>query len=133
MPDPVDRRFRYEIEALERHATAQAKYARCRVDSGAPRREDVARVALFVTLMQYRGSKHDGARVVVRTALVDLLAEAGFDREEAGKTFDSMVPRVGDDLDSYLMKRGTNRAVRNGWRARNGLAQLPDRSAADRE
>ncbi|MCJ2141908.1 hypothetical protein [Methylobacterium sp. E-066] len=133
MPDPTDRRSRYEIEALERHAAAQAKYNHTRIEICAPRREDVARIALFVTLMQYRGSKHDGARAVVRMAMVDLLVDAGFDREAAGKTFDSMVPRVGDDLDSYLMKRKADRAVRNGWRARNGLASLPDRSAADKE
>ena len=116
-----------------RHRKAQARSAAKRKARNAPRRDDVARIGLFITLMQYRGSKHDGAREVVRTALVDLLVDAGFDRDEAGRTFDGMVPRVGSDLDGYLLRHGTDLKVRNVWRGRNGLAPVPDRSATDTE
>ena len=52
---------------------------------------------------------------------------------KAGKAFDSIVPRAWDDLDRCPMKGKVDRAVRHGWRARNGLAPLLDRSNTDEE
>ncbi|MCJ2025179.1 hypothetical protein [Methylobacterium sp. J-067] len=116
-----------------RHAEVSAESAAKRKGRNAPRRDDVARVALFVTLMQYRGSNHDTARAVVRKALMSLLTDAGYCPKEADAVFDAMVQRIGPDLDSYLMKRGISREVRNSWRARNGLDALPLLSAAEEE
>lgn len=107
-----------------RHAEVSAESAAKRKGRNAPRRDDVARIALFVTLMQYRGSNHDTARAAVRKALVGLLTDAGYCPEEAGSVFDKMVGRVGTDLDNYFMKRETGRDVRNSWRARNALRPL---------
>jgi len=114
-----------------RHAEVQADSNERRKGRKAPRRDDIARVALFIMLMQYRGSKHDSAKAVVRTALLDLLVDAGYSREEAGATFDAMVPRVGTDLDSYFMKRDIGDEIRNAWRVRNGMRPRHVLSAAD--
>ncbi|WP_342167077.1 hypothetical protein [Methylobacterium sp. SD21] len=114
-----------------RHAEVSAESAAKRKGRNAPRRDDVARIALFVTLTQYRGSNHDTARALIRKALMSLLTDAGYCPEEAGAVFDAMVQRVGSDLDSYFMKRGIGREIRNSWRARNGLDQIL--SAAEEE
>ena len=127
-PAPLSK---YEIQRNERHAASQAGSDKKRKGKNAPRRDDIARIGLFLMLMQYRGSKHDGARTVVRKAVVDLLTDAGFDATQAGEVFDKMVPSVGTDLDRYFMLRRIEPAVRNRWRDRNGLPALPNRSAAD--
>jgi hypothetical protein len=124
---------KYEIDRNERHATSQAGSNAKRKAKNAPRRDDIARIGLFLMLMQYRGSKHDGARTVVRKAMVDLLTDAGFSATQAGEVFDKMVLSVGVDLDRYFMLRRIEPAVRNRWRDRNGLPALPNRSAADTE
>ena len=116
-----------------RHAEVQAGSNARRKQRNAPRRDDIARIALFTVLMQYRGSKHDAARAVVRTAILDLLVDAGYSREEAGAAFDAMVPRVGTDLDNYFMKRDVDDEIRNAWRARNGMRPRYALSAADRK
>jgi hypothetical protein len=122
-----------ELGRKARHAEVAADSNKRRQDRNAPRRDDIARVVLFITLMQYRGSKHDGARAVVRTAILDLLADAGYSREEAGAAFDAMVPRVGTDLDGYFIKRKVDDEIWNTWRTRNGMRPRYVLSAADRE
>ena len=122
-----------EVGRKARHAEVAADSNARRKARNAPRRDDIARIALFTVLMQYRGSKHDGARTVVRTAILDLLVDAGYSREEAGAAFDAMVPRVGEDLDSYFMKRDIGDEIRNVWRARNGMRPRHVLSAADTE
>ena len=131
-PAPLSR-TKWEVDRAERHARAEARSRTRRASRGAPRRDDIARVALFIFLMQYRGSRHDSARAVVRRALMELLADAGYDASEANAVFDAMIPRVGQDLDSYLSGRSASSEVRNTWRRKNGLGSIPGHSSAEQK
>jgi hypothetical protein len=129
-PAPLSK---YEILRNERHAEAQVRSDAKRWGKNAPRRDDIARIGLFLLLMQYRKSKDEALQAYLRKTVVDLLSDAGFDEAQAGVTFDKMVPSVGDDLDRYLMLRRIEPAVRNVWRNLNALPAFPDWSAADTE
>lgn len=124
---------KYEIQRNERHAASQAASDAKRQGKNAPRRDDIARIALFILLMQYRRERHSSARREMWKTLTALLGDAGYDAKEAGAVFDAMVPSVGADLDRYFMLRRIEPAVRNVWRARNDLPTLPNWSAADTE
>ncbi|MCJ2005503.1 hypothetical protein [Methylobacterium sp. J-092] len=124
---------KYEIQRNERHAASHAASNAKRQGRNAPRRDDIARIGLFLLLMQYRKSKDEALQAYLRKTVVDLLSDAGFDEAQAGVTFNKMVPSVGDDLDRYLMLRRIEPAIRNVWRNLNALPVLPDWSAADTE
>lgn len=126
-------RSRYEIERAERHCEVEARSRQKRMKRGAPRRDDVARIALFILLMQYRRERHASARREMWKTLTGMLGDAGYDAEAAGAVFDAMIPRVGLDLDRYLMGRRVDGNTRNTWRRVNGLSDLPNRSAAEQE
>ncbi|WP_336489762.1 hypothetical protein [Methylobacterium nigriterrae] len=117
---PVLRVSKREIRRKERHAAVEAASAGRRKARKAPRREDVARAGLFIILMQYRGSRHDSSRAVVRDTLIELLTDAGFSRDETARVFDDLTDGFGPDLDRWLMLRGIEREneIRQRWRQR---------------
>ncbi|MCJ2075649.1 hypothetical protein MKK68_08280 [Methylobacterium sp. E-016] len=122
-PAPLSK---YEIQRNERHGASQAASNTKRRGRNAPRRDDIARIGLFLLLMQYRKSKDEALQAYLRKTVVDLHSDAGFEEAQAGVTFDKLGPSVGADLDRYLILRWIEPAIRNVWRNLNAFPVLPD-------
>lgn len=102
LPPPTPR---YVLERRTRHNAAQAAYESRRIDSKAPKRDELARAALILIFEHFRARPDSSSAKAARTRVLDILEEVGFERGEAARRFDDGCEAGADDLQRWKRHR----------------------------